>query len=105
MRFIECLKHEMLTHGEICLLCFTMVPFFLLFFVNRSNAVVKKDQKVELTPAGFKFAEQIVGKSLFDLTDPVTDSNIFSTFMQFVFLIFMGAPHPVGILYYQRCES
>ena len=33
-------------------------------------AVSKKDQKVDLTPAGFKFAEQIVGKSLFDLADP-----------------------------------
>jgi preprotein translocase subunit SecA len=33
-------------------------------------AVSKKDQKVDLTPAGFKFAEQIVGKSLFDLSDP-----------------------------------
>jgi preprotein translocase subunit SecA len=32
--------------------------------------VSKKDQKVELTPAGFKFAEQIVGKGLFDLADP-----------------------------------
>jgi len=29
-----------------------------------------KDQRVELTPTGFKFAEQIVGKSLFDLADP-----------------------------------
>jgi preprotein translocase subunit SecA len=29
-----------------------------------------KDQKVELTPTGFKFAEQIVGKGLFDLKDP-----------------------------------
>eukprot|EP01041_Mallomonas_annulata_P006005 gene6005-12107_t len=29
-----------------------------------------KDQKVELTPAGFKFAEQIVGKGLFELLDP-----------------------------------
>jgi preprotein translocase subunit SecA len=29
-----------------------------------------KDQKVELTPAGFKFAEQIVGKILYDLADP-----------------------------------
>ena len=33
-------------------------------------AVSKKDQKVDLTPEGFKFAEQIVGKSLFDLKDP-----------------------------------
>jgi len=32
--------------------------------------VNKKDQKVELTKAGYKFAEQIVGKSLFDLADP-----------------------------------
>lgn len=29
-----------------------------------------KNQKVELTPTGYKFAEQIVGKSLFDLKDP-----------------------------------
>ena len=29
-----------------------------------------KDQKIELTTAGFKFAEQIVGKALFDLADP-----------------------------------
>lgn len=29
-----------------------------------------KNQKVELTQAGFKFCEQIVGKSLFDLSDP-----------------------------------
>ena len=33
-------------------------------------AVSKKDQKVDLTASGFKFAEQIVGKSLFDLADP-----------------------------------
>ena len=26
--------------------------------------------KVELTPAGFKFCEQIVGKGLFELGDP-----------------------------------
>lgn len=32
--------------------------------------VSEKDQKVELTPTGFKFAEQIVGKGLFDLADP-----------------------------------
>jgi len=32
--------------------------------------VNKKDQKVDLTPAGYKFAEQIIGKQLFDLSDP-----------------------------------
>ena len=32
--------------------------------------VNKKEQKVELTKAGYKYAEQIVGKSLFDLADP-----------------------------------
>lgn len=29
-----------------------------------------KDQRVELTPTGFKFCEQIVGKGLFELGDP-----------------------------------
>ena len=29
-----------------------------------------KDQKVELTATGFKFVEQIIGKNLFDLSDP-----------------------------------
>lgn len=32
--------------------------------------VDKKEQKVEMTAAGFKYAEQIVGKSLYDLADP-----------------------------------
>ena len=46
--------------------------FLSLFYlqIDVHYAVSKKDQKVDLTPAGFKFAEQIVGKSLFDLADP-----------------------------------
>lgn len=39
-------------------------------FVGKHYEVNKKDQKVELTPAGFKFAEQIVGKGLYELNDP-----------------------------------
>ena len=30
-------------------------------FIGQHYSVEKKDQKVELTPAGFKYAEQIVG--------------------------------------------
>ena len=30
----------------------------------------EKDQKVELTPFGFKYIEKIIGKSLYELQDP-----------------------------------
>ena len=29
-----------------------------------------KDQRVELSPTGYKYVEQIIGKNLFDLKDP-----------------------------------
>lgn len=32
--------------------------------------VNEKDQKIDITPGGYKYAEQILGKSLFDLADP-----------------------------------
>jgi preprotein translocase subunit SecA len=48
----------------------TCAQISLNLFEGQHYTVEKKDQKVELTPAGFKYAEQIVGKNLFDLTDP-----------------------------------
>ena len=38
--------------------------------VGKHYEVNKKDQKIELTPAGYKYAEQILGKGLFELNDP-----------------------------------
>ena len=38
--------------------------------VGKHYDVDLKNQKVELTTAGYKYAEQILGKSLFDLKDP-----------------------------------
>mmetsp|Transcript_19540 Transcript_19540/g.18872 ORF Transcript_19540/g.18872 Transcript_19540/m.18872 type:complete len:1035 (-) Transcript_19540:297-3401(-) len=48
----------------------TCAQISLNLFEGQHYTADKKDQKVELTPAGFKYAEQIVGKNLFDLSDP-----------------------------------
>ena len=38
------------------------VILFDIWLLGQHYTVEKKDQKVEMTPAGFKYAEQIVGK-------------------------------------------
>jgi len=37
---------------------------------DKHYEVNEKDQKVELTPFGFKYIEKVIGKSLYDLQDP-----------------------------------
>lgn len=38
--------------------------------VTKHYDVNEKERKIELTPAGFKYCEKIVGKNLYDLVDP-----------------------------------
>ena len=38
--------------------------------VTKHYDINEKERKIELTPAGFKYCEKIVGKNLYDLSDP-----------------------------------
>jgi preprotein translocase subunit SecA len=66
----HCTRHA---HNIHLIYCHRLSPTDIIPYTYTAGVhytVSKKDQKVELTPAGFKFAEQIVGKGLFDLADP-----------------------------------